>query len=730
MAMQKSMDAEVLRDGDTGFTGMDTRRPNWHLESGLVVLSQNGRMTGDWKPRKGVDVVLGAVRGGSPLRLPFLIIDAPAGIAIVSMVRTGSLVTVTVPFVWSSGPSYVTVTGFTGYTVNPNGAYLMTVTGSTTATFTIFGATGNETYTVVSNVTILTSIIDDSSSADVLGSCLFSDPSTVSEEYCIMALGADARRVKLSDGSFTALTYPGSTTITGDCSLIQAFDKVLLFQAGQVTMELAAGSTAFTFAPSGVYTQPIVFSTTGGQMSVASGLVTVGITGNTGLNVIAPGNMITIFSSADNRFTSLVGVGKSYQCKTASSTQVTFFAPVADSAASGTAIVQLGKSVSVGGGFGYSTRPPFATYFQRRLWTPYQYDPVTGVDRLRKDELVVSDILDSNTFDLISNQFRITAGIADGIVGFHPFTNDTMLVFCRNSVHSVTGASGALRSCVVAEVTREVGCLARRTIVTQGDSIFFLSDAGVYGLQFQDFYNLRGLDKPLSDTIDSVIERVNERLAVDSVAIYFDNKYFLACPLDSTSSANDATGNNTIIVYNTLNSAYESIDTYGDPDFLVTNLFVGRASGKNSLYCVTKSGGVHIMDKLDSSFDRISVNTTTGATQIPISSKLKSRGYVFGDMGRKRLMQAGVVVRGGTAASDFEIVVSTDDPDGTTAPVMASATLGNLIDAGNTADIRTRAGGLRGQNGSVTITPKVGRPSIRAITLSATATNGNGLSQQ
>ena len=82
-------------------------------------------------------------------------------------------------------------------------------------------------------------------------------------------------------------------------------------------------------------------------------------------------------------------------------------------------------------------------------------------------------------------------------------------------------------------LTNEVGCVARQSISQVGNQVIFLSDNGVYSTQFFDEYNLRGTETPLSEPINETVKRINKAYWQNSVAVYFDNRYFLAVPLDT-----------------------------------------------------------------------------------------------------------------------------------------------------------------------------------------------------
>lgn len=728
------LDDPRIEDGDVGFIGVNVRLPSWQLPAGMLSLSENGRIEGDWRPRKGAVVLTeGSIAEGSPLRVPFWAIDTSGGLAITAASRVGEVVTLTVT-AHGLNPigeaAYLRVAGLGFATVDPNSTWLVTATDANTLTYSIDGAVGSETYTIGGGDDKVLSVLDDSEGAGVLASCVFSDPSSENAESVFMAFGGSVKAVALDGGVITEYGLPVGETLDGEINMIQSFDRVYIFRAGKIAMEWQVGDTDFALVANGVYAQPQILTSSGAAISAADGLVSFAVVGNT---TIAVGDLIKIYTSSDVRFTEFIG--QQFQVASATSTLVTAYIPVPDSA-SGSNSVQIGKPISLGAGFIYQPGFPWAVPFQRRLWGPYRYSwdvslsPDAFSDRDIRDEIIASDILDGDTYDAIENQYRITAGMADYVVGLHPFFDDSLLVFNRNSIHGVFGTSGSLLDTSVKELTREIGCLARKSIATQGNSIFFLSDNGVYGLAFADQYNLRGVERPLSEAIQPYIDRISRELASEAIGAYFDNRYWLAVPLDSAAGQGDATGNNAIFVYNLLNREWESVDTFGDPNFMITNLLIGAAGSRNSLYAVTGGGGVHELNSLDEDYDYIATNPVSGPHQYGIAAVMGTRSYMCGSTDRKRFCDYGVSMKSaGWGQSDFGIAIATDDPDNQAGEVLASSLNGGIIAANDTADIRGRVGGLRGFNGAITIRRVLGRPSIRSTRISATVTNRATLTQ-
>lgn len=408
----------------------------------------------------------------------------------------------------------------------------------------------------------------------------------------------------------------------------------------------------------------------------------------------------------------------------------------------GTHTIHYSQQESIGLGFSYMPGPPWATYFQRRLWMPYLYEnggtlTVSTYDnRGIADEIIASDILDSNTYDRVLNQFRISGGTADYVVAMHGFYDDALVVMNRNSIHAVVGTQGSLADTVVKELTNEVGCLARKSVVMQANNLLFLSDNGVYALTFLNDYNLRGTEEPLSKNIQPYIDRINARLAGDATAVYYDNRYYLAVPLDSVVGADDAQGNNAILVFNFLNKGWESLDTYGSSGFLITDFVTAGAGVRNDLYAVSSSGGIHKMEAADTQND--SISSEFGSTTIdvePINSSLTTRGYDLGTQERKRFTDFQTQIQSFPAGSPstFNVSFSTEDPDNAFPVGSTNDLIGDLSNANQeeeTANVRGRLGGLRGYTGTMILTRTLGSPKVHSVKISGAVSNRAIISQK
>lgn len=556
----------------------------------------------------------------------------------------------------------------------------------------------------------------------------------------------------------TGSANPNGTAKSVTSTTADTFTYVIASGLGATTYNPNTGTVTpkgFTKVLGGPYTQPqtfIVASSTAG-FTVSNGLVSIPVVSNTTIKV---GDFVTIYECDIPEFTAVVG--KSFQVTSATTTQIQFYAPIGNFSPGGSKQIEFGGRFSQGGGFIHQPGFPWAVYFQRRLWGPYIYEPngttssPTYTNRSVRAELVASDILDGNTFDQIYSQFSITAGIADRIVALHPFTEDKLLVLNRNSLHLVNGTQGGLEDTIVTELTREIGCLARKSVVTYSNAVFFLSDNGIYGLEFLNDYNLRGVQEPLSKPIQPIIDRINKSLSDRSVATYFNNRYWIAVPLDSSVGANDAVGNNVVLVYNVLNKAWESIDTYGTGgsggvsnglfgginggNLDITDFHIGSSEARNNLYFVNTHGGIHEVDSFDGTQDSLSLDVLGASGTYKVDYELQTRGYLMGSQDRKKFSVAQVQCQSGSQNSNATFQFETEDPDFEKYEV---ATINSLISqdlpSNEPANLRMRLGNPRGYYGILTISAfwqgsaPVGRPKINSVVLDATITNRQTISQ-
>jgi len=466
----------------------------------------------------------------------------------------------------------------------------------------------------------------------------------------------------------------------------------------------------FTRVTNGNYTAPVYLTDT--NTTSSNGVVTMDVV-NHGLEV---GNEITIRAGA-SPFDSFVNQ-KAIVTSTPTADQFTFNLGVEDETSG--ASLTASRQLAIGKGFIHMPAAPWGEFHQRRLWVPYWYTSATAPqDRNVRDEIAASDILDENTFDRIGNQFRVSSGKSDYLVGLQPFTQDSIVAFNRKSIHLLTGVSGSLTDVKTNVVTSEIGASARKSIVQVANKILFLSDQGIYSVEFLDEYNLRGTGIPISETIQPYIDRINQDYAQLSCGVYFNNRYWLAVPLDSAPGAGNATKLNTLIVYNFINQGFESIDSVDSEDFAIRELLVGREGAQNALYLTTEEGGLH---KVDARNGGDVVSLTAGSSDnesLDVISQVITRQYDADQLDRKTFSRGEFHLKSHKdISSDGSIEFITEDPDSVTTSTSISSVLGNNLLSGEDASLRLRIN-KKGFGVQADFKPTTGRPNLRAVRVDA-----------
>jgi len=708
-------DDQVVEDLDQGFSGFNNKLRPDQLPSGVLSVSNNGRMdlNGEWQPRKGMEI-FSAPFSAAVLALPFKLYDSTnIGGGVASFSRSDTTITVN----FNSAHNITTSTGvnisgltFSG-SVDPNGNFIATVVDSDTITYTVTGLAETPGGTmVVKGMRLL-----DSESNFIEASCEFSDPNNDATSYIAVVGTNKTVLVKTSDSGATtvSLTYPTGETVPRNSNVVQAFNKLFIFRKGKIAMQWDGdiSTTTFSLVSNGAYTQPTPLSIT--DLDFASGIATATVSSTSALLV---GDVLTVTTAG----TSGYAVGDTVRVR--SITNSTVFTFVTDKADATNKTATVEKQTSVGLGFSHMPAPEFGVPHQRRLVVPYQFD-ITGssgsatiTDRNILDEALFSDILDQNTYDRIYGQFRFNAGESDFIVGFHSFSDDQLVVFNRNSIHTVKNSLD-LGSSISQVITSDIGCLARNSIQQIGNKLMFLSDNGVYALDFVDLYNLRGQDVPLSSSIQGTISRINKDYADKAVSAYFDNRYYIAVPLD------DSTTNNALLVYNFLNQQWESLDSINDSDWEYTYLLVGGSGAQRGVYAINRNGGVHQYESRTDDIDLYVDAIGGSSSSILVAASATSRMFTVGSIDRKKW-------------NNFELHLQSSENNVSDANLEAiTENIDAIIDLGTVANIngeelaidedvslRGRFGNKRAYGLQFKLTTTKGRPRLRALKVAGAIT--------
>lgn len=343
---------------------------------------------------------------------------------------------------------------------------------------------------------------------------------------------------------------------------------------------------------------------------------------------------------------------------------------------------------------------PWATYIGNRLWIP------DG-----RDTIAVSDVLDPDTYDPFFQTFRANQGSNDYLVGVHPWVEGQALVFMRNSIwiaalkQDFNGTTWDVDSAVsnLTLLTDEIGCVARRSIVTAGQYVFFLSDAGVYRLDTQLDLKLRANTQPLSDPIADQMEEINSTYANLAVGKWWNNRYHLACPIGE-----DATENNTLFLFNALNQQWESRDTYS---INLNELLISRYDSERRLFAASRSGTLFLLDEQEWGDDLPYI--TADYEFVPAYGYLLTRRYSFGSLNSKRLLRAKATVFAPPEGTCELHALTTDYDQNFTVANIYNNTSKNE-DYTVKAPLRCRATHL-----DMEFTTSYGRPTLRQISAEA-----------
>ena len=199
----------------------------------------------------------------------------------------------------------------------------------------------------------------------------------------------------------------------------------------------------------------------------------------------------------------------------------------------------------------------YGVFFRNRLIIPQPTDSNYTV--------LMSDLLDTDNYYAADSQFRINKGSADKLVGFYPYQEDQLIVFMRNSIHMINNIA-TTSAANTYEITRQHGCVARKSIAQSGPQTFFLSDNGVIVLSPGTdpakglgvaISKISGETIPMTRPIQDKFDEVNYKYAHLSTGVVHDNKYYLAVPTSSSQIPNS------IFVFDLLSSSWISAsDSY------------------------------------------------------------------------------------------------------------------------------------------------------------------------
>ena len=142
----------------------------------------------------------------------------------------------------------------------------------------------------------------------------------------------------------------------------------------------------------------------------------------------------------------------------------------------------------------------------------------------------------STAFDTNNDNFNIPIGEERALVGIR---DEGILCFGEDAVWGVNPATTPVAT-DKPELILEIGCIANNSVVTVGNDVLYLAADGVRALfrSQQDKLQL-GQTFPLSYPLKEEFESLNFNAIEKATAVFFDNVYLIAVPVDSSSTNNE-----------------------------------------------------------------------------------------------------------------------------------------------------------------------------------------------
>jgi hypothetical protein len=691
-----ALESPVQRDGDNGFIGFASRLNPLTLPAGMLQDCANMRLDrGVAQTRKGSKRLTDTIgTTGAPLTLDFTL---GTDKTVTSITRASTTATVTATAHGFTTGDQVNIRG--AVQTDYNGDFIVTVTGADTFTYTVSGSPATPaTGTIIANNG---PEVRDSYDGGLYAAGVFASQNYDNAAEYIVLAGSDSATLYRQGVSPVVKNYPTTPTEriegTDTVSVVQAFNRLYILREADRTV---SGWEEKLTTASGI--------------TVSSTTATVNVTAHG----YPAGARVRIENSTTPAFD-----GHEYDIQTSSTNSFTITVPsgTATHAAATIKVRRVKCPIYWDGGSGnfvratagvpaegvtYTTMPStgWAAYHNNRLWFAKN-----------RDTVAISDVLDPDLYDPFFNSFRAGAGGDDRIVAVHPWVEGQALVFCRKSIWLATlnqfastdGSDFSVDSPVsgLTLLTNEIGCSARNTIVTAGQFVFFLSDAGIYRLDSRLDLKLRGDTMPLSEPIADLFSQVAQsRVDKSAFGIWHSNRYLVALP----TSTEPLDGNQLVIAWNSLNNQWEYRDTYPS-SASVNQILVATYNNQRRVFSIPRAGNLYLLEEETSALDDNAVNAGTS----PVTGSIKTRRYGFADMHSKRFLRtiADVVIPAGASVSTK---ISTINPD-------TETTIGTLTNSNATSEDYNMKSPIRykAHSAEVIYQTSGGRPEIRSASIEA-----------
>jgi len=244
-----------------------------------------------------------------------------------------------------------------------------------------------------------------------------------------------------------------------------------------------------------------------------------------------------------------------------------------------------------------------------------------------RNTLYASDILDAEVWKS-TNSIIVGGDDGEDIVAIQPFYDYELLVFKPNKIYLVTADPTATTAAgwTVRLLNDRIGCVSGRSVNFVNKDVFFLANDGIRSVArsiADDFYIV---GTPISEPVKNIIARINKNYVTLCNAAFYNNRYFLAIPLDTAITPSH------ILVYNALFNAFEGLWSIAAARMVITNFSTGFATNAQKLAFGSPTSRVgHYLgykdaDSADPTSDYVDYTSTGSYT-----SSVASKAYEFDD---------------------------------------------------------------------------------------------------
>ena len=493
---------------------------------------------------------------------------------------------------------------------------------------------------------------------EIHGVGVFRNPDSALE---FVVIAADGKAYYTRQGNNPIeLALPTGVVLVGEVNFTQAFNKIIMFRGGDFApLVMTSEDTGFvdmiqqwssvdTYAVDDeVAFGPLVsvssISHSGGTATVttstAHGYVTGADVTIAGANESEFNGRFSITKTGDTTFTYTGGTGASATGTITSTNNKDYYKC--------TTITSAGESPSTASGkwTQLSTIMPNSTHgvhVANRIVVPTKYDASSTAYGNKQDFIAVSDSLDhAHTF--FDQLFRINFGSNSEIKDLILFDENRLLILKDKDIHMVTGFistdtnSTLSGSASLQAVVNNYGVPNRGAAVAVGGNVYFYaSRRGVVSLAQTEQSKVRGVDQPLSEPIQPLIDRIDARNEDKIRLAYWDNKLWLACPLDGGNSGE----NNCMLVYDFLLSQWVSHDQ--GTAIKPKEFFTAEYNNAQRLFFVGTDGFINLIEENWEGDDVADLTKLDGLATEGITSTLLTRGYGQPDIDHRNYKTATV----------------------------------------------------------------------------------------